>query len=313
MSWRWGGLVVFLGSISAVSPVSAADESARVPIVGRWDLTVQAPAGDYPSWLEVRRSGFETLVGCFVGRFGSARPISRVEFTDGQLRFAVPPQWEKRKTDLTFEGRLEQDRLSGWTTDDAGNRLAWTATRAPALRPAQEPVWGDPIALFNGTDLTGWHVIGTNQWRVIDGVLTNTQYGGNLVSDQTFTDFKLQVEFRYPPKGNSGVYLRGRYELQIEDSPGELPANDHLGAIYGFLTPSEKAAKGPGEWQTLEATLVGRLVTVVLNGQLIIWRQEIPGITGGALDSDEGAPGPLLLQGDHTAVEFRRLTLTPAK
>jgi hypothetical protein len=144
-------------------------------------------------------------------------------------------------------------------------------------------------------------------------VLTNSKAGGNLRTRQTFTDFKLHVEFRYPRAGNSGVYLRGRYEVQIEDSHGREPATDHLGAIYGFLAPNQDAAKKAGEWQTFDVTLEGRLVTVVLNGTTVIARREIPGITGGALDSDEGAPGPVVLQGDHGPVEFRRIVLTPAK
>jgi hypothetical protein len=144
-------------------------------------------------------------------------------------------------------------------------------------------------------------------------VLTNTKTGVNLVSRDTFTDFKLHIEFRYPKDSNSGVYLRGRYEVQIEDSTELEPVSERLGAIYGFLAPNENVSKQPGEWQAFDITLVGRLVTVVLNGKTVIGTQEIPGITGGALDSDEGAPGPLLLQGDHGSMEFRNIVLTPAK
>src|SRR6185436_5699163 len=108
--------------------------------------------------------------------------------------------------------------------------------------------------------------------------------------------------------GNSGVYLRGRYEVQVLDSGDELAVGS-LGGIYGFLEPSDAAAKKPGEWQTFDITLVGRMVTVVLNGTTIIANREIPGITGGALDSDEGSPGPILLQGDHTAIEYRNITI----
>ena len=108
------------------------------------------------------------------------------------------------------------------------------------------------------------------------------------------------------------MYLRGRYEVQIADTSGE-PASDTLGAVYGFLAPSEQAGKGPDDWQSLDITLVGRRITVAVNGRTVVCDREIPGITGGALDSDEGAPGPLLLQGDHGAVEFRNLTLVPAR
>ena len=86
-----------------------------------------------------------------------------------------------------------------------------------------------------------------------------------------------------------------------------------MGGVYGFLTPCLNAAKPAGEWQTIEITLIGRAVTIVLNGERVLDRQAIPGITGGALDSREGDPGPILLQGDHGPIEFRKLTLTPAK
>jgi hypothetical protein len=134
-----------------------------------------------------------------------------------------------------------------------------------------------------------------------------------LLTARKFTDFKLKAEFRYPKGSNSGIYLRGRYEVQIEDNFGHEPDSHEIGGIYGFLTPITNAAKQPGEWQTLEVTLVGRAVTVVLNGEQVIDRQAIPGITGGALDSDEGEPGPIMLQGDHGIVEFRNLALTPGQ
>jgi 3-keto-disaccharide hydrolase len=291
---------------------AGARQPAAPPIVGRWDITVAAEGGSYPSWLEVQRSGNHAIVGRFVGRSGSARPISTIEFSDGTMRFSIPPQWEQGDRDLHVEGRMEGERLTGWLTDPAGTRLTWTANRAPSLRRPASPSWGKPIALFDGSDMSAWQAATNSQWHVVDHLLSSPKPGVNLVSKQTFNDFKLHVEFRYPKNGNSGVYLRGRYEVQIEDSGGLEPASDHLGGVYGFLPPNEDAAKKPGEWQTYDITLVGRLVTVVLNGKTVIASQEIPGITGGALDSNEGAPGPILLQGDHTAIDYRNIVITPA-
>src|SRR5205814_3833048 len=114
---------------------------------GRWDLTVHGPQGDYPSWLEVRRSGYHTLVGSFVGQFGSVRPIGKVEAADGRLAFTVPPQWERRDDDLRFEGRLEGDELRGETADERGRRLTWTGRRAPSLKREHPPTWGEPVQL----------------------------------------------------------------------------------------------------------------------------------------------------------------------
>ena len=307
-------LVLLFMSPATFLNAGTLDESDRSAIVGRWDITIHSSKADYPSWLEVRRSGSQNLVGQFVGRSGSARPISRVEVSAGQLRFTVPLQWERRQFDLYFEGKLQDGGLTGWTTDDAGGLVNWTAKRAPTLRRAAEPEWGTPIPLCSGAGLSGWHSRGSlNQWRLASGVLSNAKAGGNLITDRTFTDFKLHLEFRYPKGGNSGVYLRGRYEVQIEDSTGMEPASDHLGGIYGFLAPNEDAAKKAGEWQAFDVTLIGRMVTVVLNGKTVICNQEIPGITGGALDSDEATAGPLLLQGDHGPVDFRDVTITPAK
>jgi 3-keto-disaccharide hydrolase len=284
------------------------------PVVGRWDITVHGPDGDYPSWLEVRQSGYRTLVGSFVGRVGSARPISLIGYENGRIHFSVPPQWERRTDLQQIEGRLEGEVLRGETTDDEGRQVAWEAHRAPSLKRAGEPHWGEAIELFNGRDLSGWkprNAGAKNGWLVRDGVLVNAEPGNDLLTERKLTDFKLHVEFRYPRGSNSGIYLRGRYEVQIEDNYGKEPDSHHIGGIYGFLMPIENAAKKSGEWQTLELTLVGRAVTVVLNGEEVIDRQAIPGITGGALDSDEGAPGPIMLQGDHGVVEFQKVTLIP--
>ncbi len=305
--------VVSLLTLGAGARVAVAQPVAQSKVVGRWDITVDGPDGAFPSWLEVHLSGNRTLVGQFVGRSGSARPIAKVELTDGVMRFTIPTQWDAGNEDFHIEGKLEGDKLAGSMTDSFGKTMNWTGVRAPTLRRAVEPTWGAPIALFNGKDLSGWTLTGPNQWTVVNGLLSNPKPGSNLVSKQTFGDFKLHAEFRYPKNGNSGLYLRGRYEVQIEDSGGMEPGNLHLGGVYGFLTPNEDAAKKPGEWQTYDITLVGRLVTVVLNGKTVIARAEIPGITGGALDSNEGALGPLLIQGDHTSVEFRKVVITPAK
>ncbi len=308
----------FLGPALVLLTLPAAGDPPARPkipsLIGRWDLIVHGAGGDYPSWVEVRKSGHRTLVGSFVGRFGSARPISRVEYDRGQVRFTVPPQWEQRTDDLVFEGKLEDHTLHGETTDDKGKRVRWEGRRAPTLKREDAPRWGKPIELFNGRDLSGWKPRSSsvkNGWLVRDGVLVNVKPGNDLLTDRQFTDFKLHVEFRYPRGSNSGIYLRGRYEVQIEDNYGEEPDSHKLGGVYGFLTPSVNAGKKPGEWQTIHITLVGRVITEVLNGERVIDRQTIPGITGGALDSHEGKPGPILLQGDHGPVEFRKVTLTP--
>jgi hypothetical protein len=283
-------------------------------LTGRWDLTVRTPQGHRPSWLEIRRSGREALVGVFVGVVGSARPVARVVASGDSMRFTIPRQWEDGTGDLTVEGRLEGNRLVGRMTFPDGKRYEWTAVRAPALRRASEPAWDRPIALISRNDLRGWRAVdGENQWTVENGVLRSPRSGANLMTERTFGDFKLHVEFRYPRGSNSGVYLRGRHEVQIEDNVGMAPTSERFGSVYGFIAPSEMAARAPGEWQSFDITLVGRMVTVVANGRTVICNREIAGITGGAIDSDEGAPGPILLQGDHGPIEYRNITIRLAR
>ncbi len=292
----------------------AQSRSASDGLIGRWDLVVQRGGQTAPSWLEVERSGTATLVGQFVGSGGSARPIARIDVTDGTFRFAIPPQWESNPRDITFEGRLVGDRITGTTTMGDGETVTWTGTRAPALRRTAAPTWGTPVRLLDGTSLDGWKPIGRgdSQWSVVDGILRNAKSGANLMTSRTFEDFKLHAEFRVPKGANSGVYLRGRYELQVDDAAGLEPSSHHLGGLYGFIAPSENVARAAGEWQSMDVTLIGRMLTYTLNGTTVICNREIPGITGGALDSAEGEPGPLLLQGDHGPVEYRNIVVTPA-
>jgi hypothetical protein len=249
-----------------------------------------------------------------VGDGGSARPVSQVFFDGIKLNFTIPAQWDHTENNLMVEGALIGDRLKGTMVVPYGQKYTWTGVRAPRLNSLKEVTWGTPIQLLNNTDLTGWEVMGkNNQWKNINGVLSNVQSGENIKTKTTFDDFKLHIEFRYPKGSNSGVYLRGRYEIQIEDNQGKEPQNVYLGGVYGFIDPWENAAKEAGEWQSYDVTLIGRMVTVVANGKTIIFKQEIPGITGGAINSDEGAPGPIMLQGDHGPIEYRNIIITPAK
>jgi len=308
--------------LAGIFPITPNEKPATYPrpfaadqrLLGRWDISIRTPDGEKPSWLEIEHSGRDALVGRFVGVVGSARPISIIAANGDSLSFSIPHQWEDGNGDLTVRGRLQGSGLAGVMTFPDGKSFPWTAVRAPRLERRSTPEWGAPIRLLHANDLGGWHPSGsTNQWTVTNGVLSSPRSGTNLVTDRKFQDFKLHVEFRYPKESNSGVYLRGRDEVQIQDDFGNEPWNDRFSAIYGFISPSVIAAKPAGEWQSYDITLVGRMVTVVANGQQVICNQEIPGITGGALDSHEGEPGPLFLQGDHGPVEYRNIVITPAR
>lgn len=283
----------------------------RKPATGRWDLTLTASDGKkLPSWLEVQKSGNAALVGRYVGTSGSARPIAKIDFANDTVRFAIPPQWEGGNGELRVEARIAGDSVSGTVTMPDGNQFPMTGVRAPELKAPAKVQWGRPLSLLTGTDLAGWRVFGgPNQWQLVNGVLTNTKAGGNIATNAVYQNFKLHIEFKFPAGGNSGIYLRGRHELQIEDPALGVVATEALGAIYGFLAPSDPLYKGPGEWQSYDVTLVGRQLTVALNGKTVIADREIPGPTGGAIDSNEGMPGPLFLQGDHGPIEYRNITI----
>ena len=274
-------VVVALTSGAAISPsVKPGTATARdVRLIGRWDITLTTPTGgSAPSWLEIDSSGREALVGRITGVVGSARPISEVIVEGDSLRFAVPRQWEDGNGDLRVVGRLQGDRLVGRMTFPDNTTLNWQGVRAPRMVRAGAPAWSAPITLLNRNDLNGWQPMGaTNQWVVRDGVLSSPKAGVNLRTTRTFGDFKLHIEFRYPKESNSGVYLRGRHEVQIEDDYGREPDSHRFSGVYGFIAPSEISARPAGEWQTYDITLIGRMITVVANGKTVITNQEIPG------------------------------------
>jgi hypothetical protein len=214
-----------------------------------------------------------------------------------------------------------------------------SGVRAPALKRAAPKAWTDPEPLFNGKDLTGWEpvnntpeirVSGVNHWVAKDGELVNEGRGSNLRTTRTFQDFKLHVEYNCPQGENSGVYLRGRYEAQVTAPPGPAragaapgggarpggyPRNPYggVGSIYGMVGPASPPPFRP-EWQSYDITLIGRWVTVIFNGVTTVDNQEIAGITGGALDSNEAEPGPIYLQGDHRGgIRYRNITISVPK
>ena len=285
------------------------------PILGRWDVTVYDLFGVYPSWFEIEEKDGE-LSGRFVGRAGSARPIQYLHFDGERLHLSLPPQYEKPVEDLLFIGSVMKGKIEGKTKSEAGELVRFCATRAPAFKFSTESEWGDPINLLEKTDLSQWVPRNLNNpygWIIMDGVLINKPPSVDLVSTQKFKDFKLHIEFNIPPKSNSGVYLRGRYEVQVTDDYGQEPHSRRCGGIYGFIAPTEMAVKPAGEWNTYDITLIGREVTVIFNGKTVIDHIEIPGITGGAIDSREAEPGPIMLQGDHGAIQYRNIIVIPAK
>lgn len=302
--------IVLAAAIAAQSPAAA---SAADEYVGKWNVKITDAADTFVSGgfqIDKTKDG---LAGGLVWRSGSFTPASSVEVKDGVLRIVrgAPGQQD------VFEARLEGKVLKGSVTYVNGRTNQFEGRRAPLLLSRKAPVWGAPVTMFDGKTLNGWHPRNPkaqNGWAVVDGNLAVVEPKGNsdLVSDRSFLDMKLHLEFNVEPKSNSGVYLRGRYEVQVLDNQDAKMALDThgCGAVYSRLAPKLDAAKPAGEWQTLDVEFIGRQLQVTLNGQVIV-NGVVEGITGGALSPFEEEPGPLMLQGDHGKVRFRNVVVTP--
>jgi hypothetical protein len=301
---------------NVVAAGGGAEASGGESFAGRWDLTIKdSNKKQMPSWLELS-ADHGVWEARFVGRWGHARLLPIVVIKGKHIQFVSPKEAEGSKTDLVFDGNLTGTTLSGTAKGPDGTPWTWMGKRAPVLKDPASLKWGKPVNLFNGRDVAGWsfdNPAKASSWSVEGGCLVNKSAGSNIATKRRFQDFKLHVEVNCPSNANSGIYLRGRYEVQVEDNSIAEPPNHHMGAIYGFLTPVPEPPRRPGVWQTFDITLLGRFVTVIQNGQTIISNQEIPGITGGAIDSREELPGPIYLQGDHGGIAYRNIILTPAR
>jgi hypothetical protein len=292
--------------LACAAPALAQDN----PFLGAWNLTGEAPNDNAVYWLEVRNDG-GALSALFLNRGGSPVPIKDVKVADGTLTFTFPTG-QKPTISLQASG----DRLTGTV-----GSVKVTGVRPPkwdSCDATAKPALGTPVVLFDGKSLDAWDVQHKQRrmgWVVEDGTMTNDPKpkdpANNLVSKEKFDDFRLEAEYKLSPKGNSGIYLRGRYELQVLDDYGTEPETHGHMSIYARRAPRTVASKPAGEWQTAQITLVDNCVTVVLNGQTVHDNVRIAGITGGALDARETEPGPIMIQGDHEKVWFRKVVVTP--
>ena len=280
------------------------------PFVGRWDFNITQSNGKQAAvWLGIQEKGG----GLDIWYQPTGGPVFQL------------PDYKVSGSHLTLnmehDSSIELDAKDGklvGTQKRGGDSIELTGLPAPALKDHEPKAWTKPVKLFNRKDLSGWTPIGdtaNNHWVVQDGDLLNEKHGANLKSNEKFTDFKVHFEVNCPEDANSGFYLRGRYELQLEyEKAGTEPPERSMGAIYGRLAPSPMLPRKPGEWESFDVTLVGRTVTVVRDGTLTIDHKEIDGITGGALDANEGEPGSFYIQGDHTGgLKFRNITVSLPK
>lgn len=292
----------------ALSPAFAADSNFN----GRWDLEVHKTPADKAWWLEISGAGTPQIKGRFVGfPGGSLNDVPDPKIENGVLRFS----WVDKRNHLNYEIHYVNGALEGEMTGSQGD-LKFTGRRAPVIDEHDDSTWvkGKAITLFNGKDLSGWTGLKSSEaagWTVENGVLKSTGHADDLITRDKYWNFELHIEYNVAAHSNSGVGLRGRYEVQIVDDFGRPPGLHGTGTLYTRIVPPENYGKPVGEWQTLEIRLVGMEVTGALNGHKLYDKGVIEGLTGIAFDPFEGQPGALELQGDHGAVEFRNIILTP--
>ncbi|WP_076546628.1 3-keto-disaccharide hydrolase [Maribacter ulvicola] len=333
-------LMAFLLVITSTFATSVGTSTApENTFIGTWTIDV---VGGGVAWLKVHEEQ-GVLDGELLWIGGSILPVSDVYMVDKNTLIVTRTSKNELKTTSgkarshtrTWTMRITKrnDAIAGTMTGPAWGKIGeeisyFTGTRLPAVGAAPNLSllkYKKPIQLFNGKNLEGWRTIdpkSPNGFKVVDGTLQNNPvqpkngdhiYYGNLRTDQEFKDFNLKLEVNVPKGNNSGIYLKGLYEIQVVDSYGQELDSHHMGALYSRITPSENAEKPAGQWQTLDITLVERHVTVILNGKKIIDNAAVEGPTGGAISSDVYAPGPLYLQGDHGNVAYRNIVLTPIK
>lgn len=316
------------------SPVAhSAAPAVPGPLFGDWSLDL---ANGEPAWLSITRdeNGSPTVrMRVYVGPEGPY-PVDAV-LEDGTVTFTLKPKRRSGESRVmirqSVEVKVSAGRLDGSLTrrPDDGNGaevIRFTGRRIPPIPAApnlSEVRFAPPVPLFNGEDLSGWQPHEEdkiNGWSVENGLLVNstpktdfsaTGDHANLRTVAEFEDFRLHIEFLIEADRNSGVYLRGMYEAQVVDRDSRMQGLQGVGSIFGRIAPSKNAGKPPGEWQSYDITLVDRHVTVILNGITVIDNQPVIGPTGGAIRTDPMAPGPIYLQGDHTAVKYRNIYLAP--
>jgi hypothetical protein len=303
---------------------AAALAAGDAKLNGRWDITGEGKPRIRAWWLEIIGADTPTPHGSFVTAFGGDRnEFKTMKSNGGNFRIDIFRQ-ERRSNGKTrqlhayLKGQLVGDKIEGTYTTKGlkSGPIKWVGVRAPVIADKDDGSWKEaaPIQLFNGKDLTGWkqaEAERTFNWTIADGEMRSTGKTSNIMSEQKFWNFILHLEFKMHEHSNSGVGIRGRYEIQIADDYGREPGTHTNGALYSRVAAAVNASNKAGEWQTYDIRVVGRQLTVVLNGKKIHDKTEIEGLTAIANDPNEAEPGPVYLQGDHGPVEFRNIVLTP--
>jgi hypothetical protein len=295
----------------AALPLVGADKDYN----GRWDITAiqQRPRA---WWAELTGVGTPAAAGKFVSAYnGDMNKIDQISVENGELKFVIIQPGNQANV---YRARLDGGKLLGTMQREGqqGDPIKWTGVRAPVIADKDDGSWkdGKPVELVNGKDMAGWHALNPNvemKWTYVDGILRNAPPTTDIVSDQKFWNFKAHIDYRIVEHSNSGIGLRGRYEIQILEDYGKPPNTHGAAALYSRIAPSVNASKPAGEWQSYDIRLVGRTLTVVHNGTKVLDKVEVEGLTAIANNADEAEPGPFIVQGDHSYVELKKFTVTP--
>ncbi len=312
-------LFALIALSGAATLAGAADQDFN----GRWDIAVNAPPSEIKFtttkawWLGITGAGTPDVKLQFVGSpDGSLDDIPNARIENGVLHYV----WSRtgrdgKTTTINYTVKLVNGKMEGEMSGDRGS-LTFSGFRAPEIDEHDDGSWvkRKPIVLFNGKDLKGWTGVLSPKaegWTVEDGLLKGTGHADDLITAAKYWNFELHAEYKLADKSNSGIGLRGRYEVQIASDYGRPPGMHGTGALYTRILPRVNAGRKPDEWQTYDIRLVGREVTATLNGEKLYEKGVIDGLTGIAFDPYEDKPGSIELQGDHGPVEFRNLVLTP--
>lgn len=308
----------FLSFTAATMGLSAA--AADKALNGRWDLLVPSDQRKRVWWVEINGAETPSPSGSFIGAPGGGLDqITDMKIDNGEARWSFyrPARNNNKEWRGLYKAKVVGDKLEGsMEVQGTGEVTKFHGVRAPKFPKVDMSKLkaGKPIELFNGKDLTGWKPVRENipmKWKVENGILKNAPGTTDIMTEQKFQDFKVHAEYRYEAGSNSGIGLRARYEIQIHDDYGKPPYNKGHGSLYSRIAPTSNPSKAPGEWQSADITLVSNRLTVALNGTTVIDNKEVEGLTAIAIDADEAASGPFIIQGDHGAVEFRKFTVTP--
>lgn len=287
------------------------------PFLGRWVLTSTGTPPAYVGWLEVTQEGNQSSA-TFSNRGGSPTPVASIQIVNGELVFQ--PAAGRRGPSPEHRLRAQGQKLTG--TTKAGDQVVEYVGARPPVWPAADASaahkFGTPVELFDGKSMDAWELVRPDQpWFVINGEMTNSPAGAkpapgsNLRSKQKFQDYRIHAEYKLDNGAHSGIYFRGRYEMQVLGDMGQPTDKFSHMAVYGWVAPLVNASKPDNEWQTMIGTIVANKISVTLNGQKVHDNTTLQAMTTNVVDTNELEPGPIQIVGNDGKIWYRKITVTP--